>query len=220
MSYNEKSEGYYSNPREDVFAILKDLENKSSILEIGCGFGGLGRRLIQHYKPSRIDGIELNPNSEILLRKSGYSNVFIGDAHDILLKNKDEVLYDLIIMADVLEHMVNDIEMLKIVTKKLNFQGHLLVSVPNVTNWQLIRNLYFKKTFPRDLSGIFDSTHMRWYTKKDIIDLCLCEGMILESYKSNKDCFNPFFDMIVRPIFEIFSEDIFVSQHLLLLKRV
>lgn len=220
MSYNEKSEVYYSNSREDVFIFLKDLENKNSILEIGCGFGGLGRKLIQHYNPSRIDGIELNPKAEIELKNSGYSSVLIGDAYKILSNFKEEVRYDLIVMADVLEHIANDAEMLKLVAQLINPQGHILISVPNITNWQLIRNLYFKKTFPRDLSGIFDSTHLRWYTKMDIIKLCSNEGLILDNYKYNKDSFNLIFDLTVKPLIELFTKDIFISQHLLLLKRV
>jgi predicted TPR repeat methyltransferase len=220
MNYEDKDNDYYGNPREDIFRVFRNIKNKNKVLEIGCGFGALGLSIFNFFKPDLYDGIELNNNAKNHLIKAGYDNVCIGDAFQILKREEITEKYDVIIMADVLEHIADDTAMLELVSSRLSISGVLILSVPNITNWQTIRNLYVKKRFPRDSSGIFDSTHLRWYTKNDIINLCTKNGFKLISYNNNKDCFNPGFDKIIRPLLELFHKELFVSQHLLLLQRV
>lgn len=220
MNYGDKTSDYYGNPRKDIFRLVEQLVNKDNILEIGCGFGALGECIIREFSPNLYDGIELNFDAKESLVNFGYSHVFIGDALDIILNNEFHKKYDIIIMADVLEHIGDDHKMLELVTKLLNKDGHLIISVPNISNWQTLRNLYIRKTFPRDSSGIFDSTHLRWYTLKDIINISESHGLQLKEYHANKDSFGKAFDILIKPMFEWLHKDLFTSQHLLVLRHV
>ena len=220
MSYENKEEEYYKNYRHDIFSIYSSLSNVNTILEIGCGFGNLGNNILSNNSNVIIDGVELNKRAYPFLINNKYSEIWIGDAFEIIREKKIKKTYDLIILADVLEHISSDIEMIKLVSELLNLNGRLIISVPNVTNWQLIRNLYIKKSFPRDVSGIFDGTHLRWYTKDDIINICEPFNLKLEKYSSNRDFGNSFFNWVFVPFLEFFLSDFFVSQHIVLLKRV
>lgn len=220
MNYGDKTANYYGNPRKDIFRLVQQLETKNKILEIGCGFGALGESVISRFSPNVYDGIELNPNAKDRLLEVGYNHVDIGDALDILLNRNLANKYDLIIMADVLEHIGDDTKILELVVKSLNKSGHLILSVPNISNWQTLRNLYIKKTFPRNSSGIFDSTHLRWYTSKDIINLTQDNGLKLKAYYANKDSFGKIIDTLIVPILKVLHKDIVTSQHILVLQRV
>jgi 2-polyprenyl-3-methyl-5-hydroxy-6-metoxy-1,4-benzoquinol methylase len=220
MSYADKNVEYYGNPRKDIFDIFEKIRTKNKILEIGCGFGALGHVILNRFRPELYDGIELNIEARSHLLNAGYHNVYIGDALQLLKSGKLREKYDVIIMADVLEHIADDTSVLDLISGMLSVSGHVILSVPNVNNWQVIRNLFVRKSFPRDASGIFDSTHLRWYTKKDIIRIAESSDFKLKLYSSNKDRFGIITDNVVVPIFELLHKEIFVTQHILLLERV
>jgi len=47
----------------------------------------------------------------------------------------------------------------------------VIVSLPNARHWSLVRALLWRGSWPRDATGIFDATHLRWFTLRDAHDL-------------------------------------------------
>ncbi|WP_461615373.1 hypothetical protein [Clostridium sp. Marseille-QA1073] len=99
----------------NLIPAIYSLEPKS-ILEIGVGFGKIGF-LVREYLDLRenndggyapwnilIDGIEIYEKYITPIHGYIYDNIYIGNAIDILSK-KDFPKYDLIVLADVIEHL-------------------------------------------------------------------------------------------------------------------
>jgi 2-polyprenyl-3-methyl-5-hydroxy-6-metoxy-1,4-benzoquinol methylase len=218
MDYTNKNCNYYSNPRNELLEIINRVDIKKNILEIGSGFGSLGKSILKISPDSRIDAIEINDEARDLLIHAGYTNVWIGDAVKVIDSKILSDKYELVILPDVLEHIADDEKLLNKIRILLKSKGHLLISVPNVSNWQLIRNIYFHKSFKRDTSGIFDSTHLRWYTKNDIIELCKKNNFELIQYQSNADKLPGLKGKILSFFLGLINNELLISQHILLLR--
>jgi hypothetical protein len=58
--------------------------------------------------------------------------------------------------------------------------GWLQVSVPNARHFSLMRDLIFRGTFGYTEWGHRDSTHLRWFTRRDIVELLGSTGWRVE----------------------------------------
>ena len=71
------------------------------------------------------------------------------------------------IFADVLEHLVEPQRCLMQARKRLMPGGSIVVSLPNVRHISALSSIFLGGRFPRRESGIFDRTHLRWFTIAD-----------------------------------------------------
>ena len=74
------------------------------------------------------------------------------------------------IYGDVFEHLTNPSAILSNHIRFLNDNGIVLACVPNVQHWTVIMNLYAGR-WPQEDQGIFDRTHLRWFTRESLKDL-------------------------------------------------
>src|SRR6185295_16247560 len=74
--------------------------------------------------------------------------------------------FDTLIAADVLEHLRDPWTALRRYAALLDPQGTAVISLPNVGHWSTYANLA-RGTWPRKPEGIFDATHLRWFTLRD-----------------------------------------------------
>jgi SAM-dependent methyltransferase len=79
--------------------------------------------------------------------------------------------FDCIITADVLEHLRDPWRVLACATSLLDAGGVVVVSLPNVRHWTVIRALLWNGSWHRRPAGIFDATHLRWFTLNDAQEL-------------------------------------------------
>lgn len=134
------------------------------VLDIGCSSGYLAKVLKK--KQSQVFGVEANFNSVKKAQKY-CQKVIIGSIENpktwLKLKNQFEV----IILADVLEHLINPEKVLKTASKKLKKSGLILISIPNIAHWQIRLRLLVGKFNYTD-SGLLDKTHLRFFTEETI----------------------------------------------------
>ena len=78
--------------------------------------------------------------------------------------------FDCIIFGDVLEHLINPLSVLTKLSKLLNDDGIVLACIPNIQHWTAIASL-LEGYWPEEESGLFDRTHVRWFTRKSILKL-------------------------------------------------
>jgi SAM-dependent methyltransferase len=163
--------GGYESSRADVRAFVP--QDSRRILDLGCSSGALGAAL-KRTRPDRyVVGIEFDADyaSEA---EGRLDRVFAMDLDD--LPARMELLaelgpFDCIVAADVLEHLRDPWRVLACATSLLSPGGVTIVSLPNARHWTVIRALLWHGSWPRRPAGIFDGTHLRWFTLRDARDL-------------------------------------------------
>jgi 2-polyprenyl-3-methyl-5-hydroxy-6-metoxy-1,4-benzoquinol methylase len=175
FSPNEpKAAGYYANARPDIVAALP--RPLGSVLDVGCGAGGVGPGL-RAAGAARLTGIELESQAAEQAR-SIFDEVHVGTVEDLLSMLRGP--FDTVLCLDVLEHLVDPAAVLRRLHGVTAANGWLQVSVPNARHVSLMRDLIFRGTFGYTEWGHRDSTHLRWFTRRDIVALLEATGWRVE----------------------------------------
>ena len=151
----------YESTRPDVQALVPGSARR--ILDLGCAAGHLGAALKQR-QAAEVVGIELDEDYAMDARDR-LDLVVQGDVSAVLRDSAPELgSFDCLIAADVLEHLVDPWGALRDAAALLDPGGAAVVSLPNVQYalvfWRLIR----QGRWPREPAGLFDATHLRWFT--------------------------------------------------------
>ena len=147
------------------------------ILEIGCSEGAFGH-LLKINRTAEIWGVELEKEAAERA-KERLDFVFQGDFYEIV-NQLPENYFDCIVLNDVLEHFTNPWNLLSRIKTLLNPGGYVVASIPNVRYIGNLFELLMRKDWEYKSSGILDSTHYRFYTKKSIIRLFESAGFMID----------------------------------------
>lgn len=144
--------------------IQKFIEPNSTVLDIGCSSGNLGEGLIKE-KKCTVDGIELSQDDAEKARKK-LRNVYVMNIESDSI---DDIgaRYDFIVMADVIEHLVDPVHALERIKGLLKPGGVLVFSIPNMAHLS-VRLALLEGDFDYTQTGLLDETHLHYYTKRNI----------------------------------------------------
>ena len=136
--------------------IIKKLCKKGNVLEIGSGDGHILNTIDNnHYRFSAIDYHQ----STNLPKKTIFFNGGIDDcAIDLFDKNE----FDIIIMDNLIEHLVDPQSVIKKVSRWLSDDGYICISVPNRWNIKHLLKLDLNREFR------YPSEHLNIYTRQSI----------------------------------------------------
>jgi trans-aconitate methyltransferase len=143
------------------------------VLDLGCATGTTGAALKQRQRVEVV-GVEREPAYAQEARQR-LDRVVTADAEAL----DPETLggpFDALIAADVLEHLVDPWSALRRYARLLRPGATAVVSLPNVAHWSTYAYL-LRGTWPRKPEGIFDATHLRWFTLKDATALLAQAGL-------------------------------------------
>jgi len=160
----------YENDRDDVQALVPQASRR--ILDLGCASGALGAAL-KSRQGCYVVGVERNPE---LARTAAarLDRVLTGDLDGLAAKGDlaaELGRFDCLVAGDVLEHLVDPWLVLRSYSALLEPGGIAVVSLPNVRYWQLFWSVGVRGTWPRHTVGVFDRTHLRWFTLRDAHEL-------------------------------------------------
>ena len=143
------------------------------VLDVGCAKGYLAEILAG--RGFAVTGIDLpdTPHSD--------SFQFVGGDLDAGLPPVDGA-FDFILCADVLEHLRNPLSMLRECRRLLAPEGVLIASLPNSGNAYFRWNVLLGR-FPRHDKGLFDRTHLQFYTWDGWADLLAGAGFRVEGLR-------------------------------------
>jgi 2-polyprenyl-3-methyl-5-hydroxy-6-metoxy-1,4-benzoquinol methylase len=158
-----KPTGYYANARPDLVAALP--RPLGRVLDVGCGQGAVGHGL-RAAGATWLAGIEMQPSAAAVAEQH-YDEVAVGAAETEL--DHLSPPFDTICCYDVLEHMGDPYTVLRRLHGVARPGARLHVSVPNARHLSLVRDLVFRGTFGYTEWGHRDSTHLRWFTRRDIV---------------------------------------------------
>jgi len=117
---------------EDVNqGVLRHAPSGVRVLDVGCGSGLLGVELAA--RGNEVWGID---NAEAIAQIAGerLDRFLLADvtAHDAVAAALGEERFDVLIFADVLEHIFDPVGMLRFYRSFLRPGGTMIVSVPNI----------------------------------------------------------------------------------------
>lgn len=168
MSTTTKVAKYYTAERSEFVDFARGQGPFTRALDIGCAGGRLGSDLIAARIVSQCDGIE--PNEEAATLASQVLHQVWSGAFEDHTNVVPWDQYDLLIMADVLEHLVDPWSALRLLREKSNPECRLMLSVPNIRHYKVLFPLIFKDEFRYCDHGIMDRTHLHFFTASSIED--------------------------------------------------
>ena len=150
------------------------------VLEIGPATGYVTKALRE--LGCEITSIEIDPKAARVARR--YSNRTIqGDIETLdLRKTLNDEKYDVILFGDILEHLKEPSAVLRRVRPYLKQIGRVVATVPNIAHGS-VRLLMLDGNFEPKLTGLLDSTHLHFYTRKTLVELFSISGYSVESVK-------------------------------------
>ncbi len=171
----------YENPRPDVQAAVP--AGARRILDVGCSSGALGAAL-KARGDVEVVGVERDP-AYAAAAEARLDRVVVADVA-ALARAGDRLeaelgRFDCVVCADVLEHLVDPAAALRALGGLLEPGGRVVVSLPNVRYWETFWQLGRHGTWPRRSVGLFDRTHLRWFTLADAHALLAEAGLEAES---------------------------------------
>lgn len=136
---------------------------RSKVLEIGCADGFLGEYLIK-VKKCQVTGVEMDKEAGERAGKRGLKTI-IGNiqTEEMIEKVRNLGKFDVVLATAVIEHLSDPWKALKMWKDFLNDKGVLIVSTSNIAHWSSRIKLITGK-FEYEEYGIFDNTHLRFFT--------------------------------------------------------
>ena len=131
----------------------------SRVLDLGCSDGALAAELRVH--GHKVTGVDVEEHSGVRDRVDTFVRA------DLEAGVPDEVGtgYDVIVAADVLEHVREPEALLEALTGRLAPGGSIVACVPNFGHWYPRLRVALGR-FDYDRRGILDRGHVRFFTRK------------------------------------------------------
>jgi 2-polyprenyl-3-methyl-5-hydroxy-6-metoxy-1,4-benzoquinol methylase len=144
--------------------LLEWIGTQKRVLELGCSTGFFSKYLTQKRRCSVI-GIEVDPTAAEQARR------FCNEVLSRDLNSPEwttglpKQAFDVILMGDVLEHLVDPQTVLEQIQPLLAPKATIIISLPNVVYLGVRLKILFGK-FEYEAYGILDHTHLRFFTPK------------------------------------------------------
>jgi 2-polyprenyl-3-methyl-5-hydroxy-6-metoxy-1,4-benzoquinol methylase len=155
---SNKNKIYQNSGNEDVINLITG--DGPLVLDVGCGTGSIAKILTSQAKI--VDGISISED-ELHHANRFLRNSYLFNLEEGLPPAIGEESFDYVICSHVLEHVAYPEKLLRDIQKVLKPTGSLVVALPNLFHYKSRMQL-LRGNFPRSEAGIWDETHLRWYT--------------------------------------------------------
>ncbi len=154
--YTFKDDPYSSHAR--IPELVRRLSPPGRVLDVGCDEGYAARPLVTY--GFQVCGIDNNPAA---LEKAAryFQKTILADLENDL--PTPDGPFEVIIFADILEHLTDPAAVFQHFTALLAPGGLVVVSLPNVAHWY-VRLSLLRGRFDYSERGILDRTHLRFFT--------------------------------------------------------
>jgi len=165
--YGKKALDYrISKVREEkIFELLPKKLKGIKVLDVGCATGYLGQKLEK--RGAKVSGIDISTSVIKLARK------VLTRAEVVDLNNQKipcpKSSFDIVIASEVIEHLMNPFDVIKEISRVLRKDGDFIITTPNLLYWGN-RLKFLIGEFSYTKSGVFDETHIHFYTYRTLVD--------------------------------------------------
>lgn len=170
-SGGDPPEDYYTHARPEVMALVP--RSCRTIVDVGCGGGGLGRGLKAREPGVQVRGVELMPKA------AEQARAYLDDVVQATAERPMPAHWprpDCLIFADVLEHLVDPWAVLAAWAATLKSGGTVVLSLPNVGHHSVLNDLVAGR-WDYVEAGVLDRTHLRFFTRASAIALARDAGL-------------------------------------------
>jgi len=151
------------------------------VLELGTGPGTVTR--ILHSRGCKVTGVEMDPETLAMCapfcERTFQANLEDPAWHASLAGEK----FDVVMCADVLEHLRDPRPLLSLLPQFLNDTGCVLMSLPNASHLSVVASLMAGR-FPYQTKGLLDNTHLRFFGRDDIDALLRECGLVWQRWET------------------------------------
>lgn len=150
------------------------------VLDVGCATGYFAEFLAQH-RDCAVQGLEPDARAAAIAQQRLGGRVTVGGTE--LLPSYASGSFDVVVFADVLEHLVDPGQALRDARRLLAPGGRVVASIPNCAHGDL-RLLLLAGHFSYRSTGLLDSTHLRFLTRHTIPQVFARSGYRVSSMQA------------------------------------
>jgi SAM-dependent methyltransferase len=151
---------YFGQDRREMLRFLPG--RMQSFIDIGCGKGLFAALVKQTHPGCEVWGLE---PSAAASEAAPRCDRFVGGPF-APSSGLPAAYFDTVVMNDVLEHLTDTEAALALARQILKPDGTLVLSLPNVAFYLVVRDLIFRNEWEYQDFGVLDRTHVRFFTEK------------------------------------------------------
>jgi 2-polyprenyl-3-methyl-5-hydroxy-6-metoxy-1,4-benzoquinol methylase len=156
--------------------MLEEVPDGARVLDVGCATGYLAARMST--RNCSVVGFERDPACAAAAEEH-CEEVILGDIESESDRARIRGRFDVVLLGDVLEHLVNPWNALLYTRSLLSSSGLVVVSIPNVAAWP-VRLSLLRGSFEYADFGLLDRTHLRFFTRATAYELVRSAGFVVE----------------------------------------
>ena len=145
--------------------LARMVEPGRRVLELGTGPGTVTR--ILHDKGCKVTGVEMDPDTLATCAPFCERTLQANLEDPLWWQPLDGEKFEVIICADVLEHLRDPRPLLEKLPVFLMEGGCVLMSLPNASHLTIVASLLGGR-FPYQKNGLLDNTHLKFYGREDL----------------------------------------------------
>jgi methionine biosynthesis protein MetW len=157
------------------------------VLDVGCSTGYFAEALAA--RGNEVLGVEYDEASARAARERGL-DVLAADLERVdLAEHFGESSFDVVVFADVLEHLRDPLPVLRSARRLLRPGGFVVISLPNIAHGD-VRLALLDGRFDYTETGILDDTHTRFFTRRSLVEFVRSGGFVVaELRRTTADLF-------------------------------
>ena len=156
-----------------TFAVLA-VPPDSRVLDLGAGDGSVARALAE--RGCDVTAVERDPEGLATLAGQGLRAI-AADLDDLATDRLPGGAFDVVLLLDVIEHLVDPLRLLEQVPHWLAPGGRVFLSVPHVAH-AAVRLALLQGRFPRTDIGLLDRTHLQFFDRAGLDALLSRAGLL------------------------------------------
>ncbi|HEY3738151.1 MAG TPA: class I SAM-dependent methyltransferase [Jatrophihabitans sp.] len=174
---------FVPHPGSSHELMLELVGSNKDVLDVGCDTGYLGKVLIAH--GCTVSGVEMNPEAAEQASKH-LQRVLVSDLEFMDLESEfGRDSFDVVVFGDVLEHLRDPLSVLRDARSLLRPGGYVVISVPNIAHGD-VRLALLSGHFNYGGVGLLDDTHLRFFTRENLIEFLGDAGFVLSELRRSK----------------------------------
>lgn len=159
-------------PNKALVKYIQEVPEKEfKVLEAGCDLGATLYEIQSRFPNCKTYGMDINKAAVDIARH--IAEVEYGNVDELTIPFEEK--FDYIIFGDVLEHLRQPEEVIRMCRNLLNENGYIIASIPNIMHISVMEELIEGRFCYSDM-GLLDRTHIHFFTYYEMMLLFQSAG--------------------------------------------